>query len=490
MLIRNYKLIVPLFAFLCLGSTVSAQTADQFGDEPIVSKSTSFDSEPEVSSQIQDKLQQIELQKKVISSLPISLDIKTDAIEIEGIFLETAKSAMASPATLLLAKLEQLQADLKSSPIDTLTVETPTVPAIPLNQSINSLSTHMAQTIERLNVSNARAKRNARAKSVSEFLAQHKKNRDLIETAEISKVVEGEVTAVLSVENNIGLTSENSLHEVPSHEVEQPINSPNLVAQSSSTPSNSTDEVENLDQMKQELKLDPMVVAAQQRTYPPALTFGIPSAFGANWGDFFIGASGATAGKARAGEVDGSISTGFGIGDSDKLIGMTFSYNLGSIKNFGSNGTFDLQGHRNIYHDGITSVAIAAGWSAFAQYGNEGVTPSSAWGTVTTYSLLQPDNPVNKLPLLLSLGVGGGYYRQDPASTGVFGGIGLQVAPQLGVGLQWSGVGLNLGLSFVPVPTIPLTIVATGADLTNNSPGGTVFVLSVNYGFNFLPPTQ
>jgi hypothetical protein len=57
----------------------------------------------------------------------------------------------------------------------------------------------------------------------------------------------------------------------------------------------------------------------------------------------------------------------------------------------------------------------------------------------------------------------------------------------LGVGLQWSGVGLNLGLSFVPVPTIPLTIVATGADLTDNSPGGTVFVLSVNYGFNFLP---
>jgi hypothetical protein len=29
--------------------------------------------------------------------------------------------------------------------------------------------------------------------------------------------------------------------------------------------------------MKQELKLDPMVVAAQRRTYPPSLTFGIPS---------------------------------------------------------------------------------------------------------------------------------------------------------------------------------------------------------------------
>jgi hypothetical protein len=423
----------------------------------------------------------MEIQTKVLSSLPVSLEIKKDAIE-EG-FLETAHSAMLPPETLFLAKLEQLQADIKNSPIDVLQVEPLNMVTIASTKSMSGLSTHMAQTIEKLRVSNARAK------SVSEFLAQHEKNRDLIETAEMPQTVEEEATSVLAAENNIGSTSENSLHEVPSNEVGQPINSPDLVAQSSSTPSNSMDGVESLDQMKQELIVDPLFTTAK-RTYPPSLTFGIPSAFGANWGDFFIGASGATAGSARNGQVDGSISTGFGIGDANKLIGMTFTYNIGSIRNFGSNGTFDLQGHRNIYQDATTSVAIAAGWSAFAQYTNEAVTPSSVWGTVTSYSLLQPDNPVNQLPLLLSFGVGGGYYRQDPASTGVFGGIGLQVAPQLGVGLQWSGVGLNLGLSFVPVPTIPLTIVATGADLTDNSPGGTRFILSVNYGFNFLPPVQ
>jgi hypothetical protein len=37
------------------------------------------------------------------------------------------------------------------------------------------------------------------------------------------------------------------------------------------------------------------------------------------------------------------------------------------------------------------------------------------------------------------------------------------------------------------VPTIPLTINAQGADLTDNTQGGTVIVLSVGYGFNFLP---
>lgn len=483
MLTRNYKLIVPLFVFFCWGEAASAQVANQFGEEPIVAAPTSVDLDKEVDSQIQRKLEKMEIKTKVLSSLPLSLEIKQDAIETDNEFLEMAHSAMLTPEALFLAKLEQLQADIKNSSIDILQAEPPKIAAIASKQSTNGLSTHIAQTIERLNMSNARAK------SVSESLAQHEKNRDLIETAEIPQTVEGEATSVLAAENNIGSTSENSLHEVPSNEVGQAINSPDLVAQSSSTPSNSMEGVESLEQMKQELIVDPLFTTAQ-RTYPPSLTFGIPSAFGANWGDFFIGASGATAGSARNGQVDGSISTGFGIGDANKLIGMTFTYNIGSIRNFGSNGTFDLQGHRNIYQDATTSVAIAAGWSAFAQYTNEAVTPSSVWGTVTSYSLLQPDNPINQLPLLLSVGVGGGYYRQDPASTGVFGGIGLQVAPQLGVGLQWSGVGLNLGLSFVPVPTLPLTVVATGADLTDNSPGGTRFILSVNYGFNFLPPVQ
>ena len=263
-----------------------------------------------------------------------------------------------------------------------------------------------------------------------------------------------------------------------------------LLVQSSSAPSSPT-----LPELQQELVIPSLIQeTAGQRTYPPSLTFGVPSGFGPGWGDLYISASGATAGKARDGQADGSISAGFGLGDPVNLVGLSFTYNMGSINNFGQTGTFDLAGSRVVYADSITTVGVAAGWSAFAQYstGNsiEGITPSSVWGTVTSYSYLQPNDPVNKMPLLLSLGVGGGYYRQDPASTGVFGGVGLQVAPQLGVGLQWSGVGLNLGLSFVPVPTIPLTLIATGADLTDNSPGGTRFILSLSYGFNFLPASN
>jgi hypothetical protein len=243
-----------------------------------------------------------------------------------------------------------------------------------------------------------------------------------------------------------------------------------------------------VEELREQLLIPPVPDDKLARIYYPTLTYGVPSAFGPGWGDLYISATGATPGNDRDGQVDGSISMGFGLGDPAENVGLNFAYNIGSINNFGQNGTFDMSASRIVYQDPITAVAIAAGWSDFARYGSDAVEDSTVWGTMTSYSFLRPDDPVNKLPLLLSLGAGGGYFRQDPASTGVFGGLGLQIAPQVGVGLQWSGVGLNLGLSFVPVPTIPLTLTATGADLTSNSPGGTRFVLSLSYGFNFLPP--
>ncbi len=240
-----------------------------------------------------------------------------------------------------------------------------------------------------------------------------------------------------------------------------------------------------LEQLRQELKIQPKVILTEQ-TYPPSLSAGIPSAFGASWGDLFITASGATAGKERS-QVDGSVTLGVGLGDSYKLAGLTVAYNIGSIRNFGSNGTFDLQASRVIHAEPTNQVAAAIGWSAFGQYGTEGNIPSTVWGGLSSVILLNPEDAVNPLPLFLSVGVGGGYFSNYDGATNAFGGIGLQVLPQLGISAAWSGVGLNLSASFVPVPTIPLTINAIGGDLTNTSEGGSRFILNVTYGYNFIP---
>ncbi|MFN6393178.1 MAG: hypothetical protein ACK4V9_01930 [Aphanizomenon sp.] len=265
---------------------------------------------------------------------------------------------------------------------------------------------------------------------------------------------------------------------------------PQLIAQ---TEDSNQDDVNKI---RQELLIEPLLklkTVAPKPTYPPGLSFAGPSAFGANMGDVFVGASAATAGNRgnSINDIDASTSVGFGLGNSQKLVGLELSFNNGSVKNFGSNGTFDLKAHRIVHAKGSNQIAVAAGWKAFAQYqtkeSSEQIRPSSVYGVVTSYSLLKPNDPVNKMPVSLSLGVGGGDFRQGNASTGVFAGAGVQVHPQVGVGLGWSGVGLNLGASFVPISTLPLSITLQGADLTNNSVGGTTFALSIGYGFNFLP---
>ncbi|MDF5735515.1 MULTISPECIES: hypothetical protein [unclassified Nostoc] len=253
------------------------------------------------------------------------------------------------------------------------------------------------------------------------------------------------------------------------------------------TPSVDSQTQLNDSELRQRLKIKPLFGGGKQ-SYIPSLSFGIPSAFGANWGDFFVQASGATR-KERNGNggLDGSISAGFGLGDSQKSIGLEVAFNEGSIKNFGDNGTFDLKAHRVLSTSTTNQIAAAVGWNTFAQYGNEGVADSSVYGEVTSVSLLQPNSPQNQMPLALTVGVGGGNFRDGNDDVGVFGGVGLQVHPQVGIGASWSGVALNAGLSFVPVQTIPLTIQLEGLDLTDRTAGGSAVLLSVSYGFNFLP---
>jgi hypothetical protein len=253
-------------------------------------------------------------------------------------------------------------------------------------------------------------------------------------------------------------------------------NPPSLISQ--------TAEVESL---RNYLKIKPLntSISSSANVNSPGLTFATPSAFGANWGDVFFSASAATPGKARDGQVNGSFTVGLGLGDARSNVGLELNFNVGSIKSFGSNGSVDGKLHRIVYSDANNQVSVAAGWKGFIQYGSEGVSPSSAYGAVTYYSILQPDNEINKMPISFTVGVGGGEFRKGNASTGVFAGVGVQISPQLSIGAGWSGVGINAGLSYVPFPSIPLTIALTGGDLTDVSDGGQVVVLSIGYGFNW-----
>ncbi|MBD2114422.1 MULTISPECIES: hypothetical protein [Cyanophyceae] len=241
-------------------------------------------------------------------------------------------------------------------------------------------------------------------------------------------------------------------------------------------------------QLRDSLRVAPLTTTAgATRSFPPSPNAGIPSAFGANWGDVFFSASLAGADRIRP-EADGSLSMGFGLGDSRRAVGVELAYNLQSVRRFGENGGFDAKIHRQVYSDEETQVAAAVGINNFASYGaNTNGSEASPYGVVTAAHLLQPEHPSNRLPITASLGLGGGAFSGESSDVGVFAGVGLQVHPQFSINTAWSGVGLNVGASIVPVTTVPLTLNLLYGDVGNNTRAGSVAVLSIGYGFNFGP---
>jgi len=244
------------------------------------------------------------------------------------------------------------------------------------------------------------------------------------------------------------------------------------------------------DIIRQQLLIRPITPQTQsvfQQIYTPSLNAGTPVAFGLQTGNAFISVVGATAGRQRD-TVDGSISLGTGLGDVSQYFAVEGVFNINSIRNFGSNGSFDLKVHRLIYQDDSRQAAIAVGWTNFGNYGtNAGGTPSSVYGAATISQLTNPQNAANPQPIVATIGVGGGTYRKSTSSDGVgiFANVGYQFNPQWGVSTAWTGQGLNFGLGFLPDVTFPLNLTLTYSDVTNNSNAGTQVIFGVSYGFNY-----
>ncbi len=243
--------------------------------------------------------------------------------------------------------------------------------------------------------------------------------------------------------------------------------------------------------IRQQLLIRPITTQTQnvfiKRIYTPSLNAGTPVAFGLETGDAFIGVFGSTAGRTRD-TVDGSVSIGTGLGDASKYLAVEGVFNINSIRNFGSNGSFDLKVHRLVYEDFYKQIGVAVGWTNFANYGtNAGGTPSSVYGAATMSYLTDADNLDNPKPLITTLGVGGGTYRKSTSNggVGIFANLGYQFDPQWGVSTAWSGQGLNFGLGYLPDSTIPLNLTLTYSDVTNNSDAGTQLIFGVSYGFNY-----
>lgn len=241
-----------------------------------------------------------------------------------------------------------------------------------------------------------------------------------------------------------------------------------------------------------------MEVQLKPQYYYPSLGAGIPTGFGANWGDVMLGVSGALNDKNRS-QADGSVSLTMGLLDSVKFVGVEVSANVLSIRNFGTNMNLDAKIHRMLYQGEEGFVSFAVGRNNFACSGTAICDSNSgAYGiapnTASNYAVVSGLTAIkglsgSEIPLKASLGLGNGYYSSNYNKNNVynvFGDVGVQVHDQVGVTAGWSGVGINANISFVPVKEWPVVFNLLFADVTNRSAGGFNTVLTVGVPFNFL----
>ncbi|MFS6828197.1 hypothetical protein [Cyanobium sp. ATX-6F1] len=216
----------------------------------------------------------------------------------------------------------------------------------------------------------------------------------------------------------------------------------------------------------------------------------MPTAYIANWGDYFIGLSGATPGNLRAGRLDGAMNMGLGLGDAYRLVAVELNWNIGSVKNFNFNGGFDLSVSRMLVSEPRLQVLAAGGTQGLYQYGNEAKPSSNLYGVITMATPLRTPNPYFNQVLQWSVGVGGNNFAAldenfEGATTAFFTALGLEITSNVGLSLGYSGRGTNLNLSYTPLRDLPFTVNVLAADVFNQSPFGRVGVLSVSWGDTF-----
>ncbi|MEL6602973.1 MAG: hypothetical protein AAFP20_07075 [Cyanobacteria bacterium J06614_10] len=238
------------------------------------------------------------------------------------------------------------------------------------------------------------------------------------------------------------------------------------------------------EEIRQQLLIDPNAVLDRPRPVPGS-GFLTPSAYGADWGDAFIGLAGVTAGNRS--DLDGSASVGIGFGDAIRNIGAEVSVGIISLDGFADDGIVGFKLHKVFPQ--VNNLAVAAGWSNAIKWGDANDAEDTFYGVVTQRFDLQPEK-TNPLPLTVSLGIGTGSFRSTGAiaagdnAPNLFGSLGLRVIPELSVVSGWTGSGLGLGVSAAPFE-FPLILTAGVSDVTDNTVEGPRFNASLGYSFSF-----
>jgi hypothetical protein len=216
----------------------------------------------------------------------------------------------------------------------------------------------------------------------------------------------------------------------------------------------------------------------------PGSSAASPTAFGANFGDGFVGV-GYQQRTRFTEKQDGSAVVGVGLGNSRDLIGLEVSFTTFSTvrSRFLSELGASFKLHR----------VLPGNWGVAA--GAENVLQKNIDSDKTYYGVVSKVwgqswwNPFNTVTT--SVGVGNGRFRsendvsRDKKTANVFGNIGVQLFQPVSAIADWNGQDLTLAASIVPFRGIPLIITPGIADITGRAGDGARFTVGAGMGFDF-----
>ncbi len=219
-----------------------------------------------------------------------------------------------------------------------------------------------------------------------------------------------------------------------------------------------------------------------------------PTAFGPGFGQFFWGA-GFQHRTRFTDSADGTISTGFGLGNPRRTVGLQTTVTVLDLMSnrsyddgFMKRGSISFKLHRLLPNNFAVAVGVenAIVWG-FTDAG------TSTYGVVSKVFRLRESTEEPFSRVTVSLGVGNGRFRfeddfnNDVNTVNVFGSVGVRVHQQVSAIADWSGQDLTLAASIVPFRNIPLVLTPAIADITGSAGDGARFRLGVGYShfFNF-----
>jgi hypothetical protein len=224
------------------------------------------------------------------------------------------------------------------------------------------------------------------------------------------------------------------------------------------------------------LRLPPVLDAPGPSLAAPAMSIGVPTGFGAAFGDLFLGV-GAQSRTRYADKPDGGAVVGLGLGDPRRYIGLEVA-----VSQFGTfrsccRGGLSLKAHRML--PGATSVSV--GWenvTGWGQLPGGNITGdftdagSSVYGALSRVFFLDPHGRHPHRSVAATVGVGDGRFRREGdildgrERVNAFGSLGVRFVEPVSVVGSWTGQDLNAGVSVAPFARLPFAVTLGAADLT------------------------